>query len=328
MPCSCAATSSRSNRSRSIALGPTAAFELGEERAQRVATAQLVGAERHDDRDRRGPELMDQIGEQVAGRAIGPVQVLDDAAAPAGRARAVRASRARLRTAGSRRAAGSTARSWSGGGELGDETTQLGRGRARIRHASWPRRPRARACATPRPSARRAVRPRRGRCTHHSARGWRRPSGSAISRTSRVLPTPASPPTTTALASPVAARIHRGSEAAQRLDATDERRTRNPGCQERHSFRPSARHATLRDVPAGLAAGRRIDDLERRAGRELRVARRAARCPAPACADDGAWRSPRTKCGGRRRVVGSGRVTGRAWRPPRTRCGVLSPACA
>ena len=33
-------------------LGAAAAFELGQERPQRVATAQLVGAERHHDRDR------------------------------------------------------------------------------------------------------------------------------------------------------------------------------------------------------------------------------------------------------------------------------------
>jgi hypothetical protein len=58
-------------------LDPAAAVQLGEERAQRMAPVQLVAAVGEHQR-RPGAQVVDQVAEQVAGRAVGPVQVLDD----------------------------------------------------------------------------------------------------------------------------------------------------------------------------------------------------------------------------------------------------------
>ena len=58
------------------ALGAAAPFHLGQERPQRVAGVQLVGAV-GEDRDHPGPEVAQQELEQVEGGPVGPVQVLD-----------------------------------------------------------------------------------------------------------------------------------------------------------------------------------------------------------------------------------------------------------
>jgi hypothetical protein len=56
-------------------LRPAAAVQLGQERAQGMAAVQLVGAvgQHH---EQPGLEVADEEGEQVQGRAVGPVQVL------------------------------------------------------------------------------------------------------------------------------------------------------------------------------------------------------------------------------------------------------------
>ena len=60
------------------ALDAAGAVELGEERAQRVAAVQLVGAVGADEQGAGGAGGAHQEGDQIAGRAVGPVQVFDD----------------------------------------------------------------------------------------------------------------------------------------------------------------------------------------------------------------------------------------------------------
>ena len=57
------------------------AFELGEHRPQRVPPVQVVGAERPDDEHARVAQVAGEEHEEVAGRVIGPVQVLEERAA-------------------------------------------------------------------------------------------------------------------------------------------------------------------------------------------------------------------------------------------------------
>ena len=59
-------------------LHATGSFELGQERQQRVATMELVGAVREQEHHRDVAQVPDEEPEQVAGRAVGPMQVLDD----------------------------------------------------------------------------------------------------------------------------------------------------------------------------------------------------------------------------------------------------------
>ena len=60
------------------ALDSPAALELGDERQQRVAAVELVGAVGEQQHDRAVAQVADQEAEQVTGRPIGPVKVLDD----------------------------------------------------------------------------------------------------------------------------------------------------------------------------------------------------------------------------------------------------------
>jgi hypothetical protein len=58
---------------------PADPVELCEQRPQRVGTVQLVGPVDHDDQQAiQGPLVTDQEGQQIPGRAVGPVRVLDD----------------------------------------------------------------------------------------------------------------------------------------------------------------------------------------------------------------------------------------------------------
>ena len=59
-------------------LDPAGAVELGEERQQRVAAVQLVRPVGHEEHDAGVAQVPDEEREQVAGRPVGPVQVLDD----------------------------------------------------------------------------------------------------------------------------------------------------------------------------------------------------------------------------------------------------------
>ncbi len=60
------------------ALDPAAAVQLGQERPQRVAAVQLVAAVGHHQQQPAPAQVADEEGEQVAGGAVGPVQVLHD----------------------------------------------------------------------------------------------------------------------------------------------------------------------------------------------------------------------------------------------------------
>ena len=57
-------------------VGPPAAVQLGQERPQRVAAVELVGAVGQDQQQAR-LEVAVEEGQQVEGRAVGPVEVLD-----------------------------------------------------------------------------------------------------------------------------------------------------------------------------------------------------------------------------------------------------------
>ena len=102
-------------------LDATAALELGQPRQERVAAMQLVGPECHDQHDAVGAELADEEGDGLAGRRIGPMEVLDD-----------EQDRARCPTAaGGRPRSASRSRAWC------DSVWRRGRrrgGRAERRH--------------------------------------------------------------------------------------------------------------------------------------------------------------------------------------------------
>ena len=55
----------------------TAALLLGEERQQRVAPVELVGAIGRDEDDRALPQIASEKAEQLEGRPVGPMDVLD-----------------------------------------------------------------------------------------------------------------------------------------------------------------------------------------------------------------------------------------------------------
>ena len=162
-------------------------------------------------------QVADEEAEQVAGRAVGPVEVLDDEDDRRRRGEPLEDAEQQLEQPALGRADARARRSASSGDgtEVGDEPRELGAARGR-------RRPRARS------GRRRRTRPRRASTTGAYGRapsprtmqppdaGRRRPRGparSANSPMSRVLPTPASPATQRRAAAPVAAR------AAARLAA-------------------------------------------------------------------------------------------------------------
>ena len=72
------ASSPRSKRSSQDVLDARQALHLGEPRSERMAAMELVGAIRADDEDPLVTETAREEGEEVAGRAVGPMQVLDD----------------------------------------------------------------------------------------------------------------------------------------------------------------------------------------------------------------------------------------------------------
>ena len=78
MPVSCATSSSRENGLQLDALDALEPIQLRQERTQRVLAVQLVRAVGADDGEPLAAGRSQQEGEEVARRAIGPVQVLDD----------------------------------------------------------------------------------------------------------------------------------------------------------------------------------------------------------------------------------------------------------
>src|SRR3954468_21119721 len=79
MSASNAPSSSRLRRGTPVRGGGGArvALELGEQRAQRMAPVQLVGAVGGDDEHALAPERAPEEDEEGAGRAVGPVDVLE-----------------------------------------------------------------------------------------------------------------------------------------------------------------------------------------------------------------------------------------------------------
>jgi hypothetical protein len=112
-------------------LRSTAAFHLGEERPQRMAPVQLVAAERRHDDDACRAELMDEVRQQVAGRPISPVEVLDDEEQRAFESEPLEQSEHDLEEAGD--GAGCLdCEVLIGRAEFGHEATELGRGRTGV----------------------------------------------------------------------------------------------------------------------------------------------------------------------------------------------------
>ena len=111
-------------------LDATGPFELGQERQQRVAAMELVGAVREQEHHRDVAQVPDEEPEQVAGRAIGPVQVLDDEHDRRPSGQALEDPEEQLEQAALARAvAQGTGRAPAGSGdgpEVGDQPGQLG----------------------------------------------------------------------------------------------------------------------------------------------------------------------------------------------------------
>ena len=236
------------------ALGAATALELGEERPQRMAPAQLVGAERRHDRHACGAELVDQVGEQVAGRPVGPVQIFDEEEDRSVDRQALEQPEHDLEETG--RAAGSVTRPVAVRDiELGNEPPELGRGRPRVR---------ADGAGT--------VDAHEG-AQHLDHRPERRPGLAEIDAGAREHAPPVDArrelPEQPRLADSGFPAHHdggglprrgargRGPQPFEWGGPTDERGTRNPGCHRAHCRRPLARHATLSTrAPAVVAAGR------------------------------------------------------------------------
>ena len=140
------------------AVGP---LELGEQRPQRVAAVQLVGAVGADDEHALAAEAARQEGEEGARRAVGPVEVLDHQhdGVLARRARSSRASSASKSRPG-REPAPSVARGAGAPRPGSSVAARRGRPRAARRARGHHRAP---AVAARRRSGRRAARPRRAR---------------------------------------------------------------------------------------------------------------------------------------------------------------------
>ena len=111
-------------------LDATGPLELGQERQQRVAAMELVGAVGEQEHHRDVAQVPDEEPEQVAGRAVGPVQVLDDEHDRRPRGQALEDPEEQLEQAALARAvAQGTGRAPAGSGhgpEVGDQPGQLG----------------------------------------------------------------------------------------------------------------------------------------------------------------------------------------------------------
>ncbi len=235
-------------------LGPPAALELGEPRPERMAPAELVGAECGDDRDAGHTQLVDEIREQVARRSIGPVQILDEEEQWFVERESLEQAEHDLEEAA--RAAGCVTlgvdtRSL----ELGHQPRELGRRGTGVRANST-----GAVLAHESPQH-----------LHHRPEG--RAGIAEIDARSGEHPPPGHAgcelPQEPGLAdSGLAAdddRRHfarrgaggRGFEALQWPGPSDERRTRDPRCHRVHCRRPVRRHATLLMRPvSGAASGR------------------------------------------------------------------------
>ncbi len=169
--------------------GAAGRLELGEQRPQRVAAVQLVGAIGGDDEHPLAAQVARQVDEERPGRAVGPVQVLDPEKQRArprrgGEQREERVEEASLRLLASVRSA-----SADGSPSSGCEPGELARADSVSRSKTGSSAGRG-AASRPR-ALRTEARRRRARCTRR--RATRAPASarrSSSSRSSRVLPTP------------------------------------------------------------------------------------------------------------------------------------------
>ena len=108
----------------------TGPLELGQERQQRMAAVELVRAVREQEHHRDIAQVPDEEPEQVPGRAVGPMQVLDDEHDRRPRRQALEDAEEQLEQAALARAvAEGTGRAPAGSGhrpEVGDQPGQLG----------------------------------------------------------------------------------------------------------------------------------------------------------------------------------------------------------
>jgi hypothetical protein len=176
--------------------------EFGEQRAQRVAAVDVVGAVGGDDEEAAAAERAEEVGEEVAGRGVGPVQVLQEdddravggdalqQAAVSSKRRAMPSSSCRPRevspSSGSSRASSSSC-------PAAAAASSSGRWRRRARSA-------LEKGAKGSPSAPISTQP------PSATTAPSRQAAVANSSMSRVFPTPASPPSSNACGSPAAAR--------------------------------------------------------------------------------------------------------------------------
>ena len=216
MSASCSASSARVSGASSMRRARGAALELGQQRAQRVAAVQLVGAVGGDDEHALGAQAAGQEGEEGARRAVGPVQVLDRQQRPAPRAPSrsssveQRLEEARLR----RRVAVHDRRARVGRRELGQEAREP----ARVRRAELVER----GVAVARERAQRGDERGVGQLALaelDAVAAERRGASAARARAlelvdSRVLPTPDSPATKASDGRPAAASASAASSSA------------------------------------------------------------------------------------------------------------------
>ena len=154
---------------------PRLAFGLGQPAGQRMTAVQLVAAEGRDDEQALVPAGAGEEGKQVAGRAVGPVRVLDDEQDRVGRRRDGRGAAECPRRSGP----GASRPGWTGSGR--DRARSRARERAAPARTGWPRlpprsapaRPRATGRAVPRRSGRTAILRRRPRPSRPGGRASR-----------------------------------------------------------------------------------------------------------------------------------------------------------
>ena len=124
---SCCAEFAPVERRELQALDPARPVELGEERQERVASVQLVGSVGQDERHADVAQVPDEEAEQVAGRPVGPVEVLDDEDDRRDRREPVEDAEQHLEQAALRRARVETGSVLvRGRAEVGDEAGEVG----------------------------------------------------------------------------------------------------------------------------------------------------------------------------------------------------------
>ena len=179
-------------------LARSARARAKQQRAQRVAAVELLGAVGRDEQHAARAQRAHEEREQVERRAVGPVEVLEDE-----HERLLRGEPADDAEDELEQPRGLAIAVGSGpglaGAELGQQAGELARarGRASASSSSGVRRRGERAQRGRRAARTGGPRRRAGRTRRSGPARRRRPCARSASSTSRVLPTPASPPTMT-----------------------------------------------------------------------------------------------------------------------------------